>query len=390
MCLSARNRLSQSGIFAELARRRTMRIQSGLPVIDLSIGSPDLPPPEHVRRALAEAAMNPDAYGYAMTDSPQLRQAAVDWYQRRFGVSLDPSQEILSLQGSHDGLMHICLALLEPGDTVLIPDPCYPAFAAGPVMAGAKLHSMPLLVDNNYLIDFQAIPREVARSARLMFVSYPNNPTTALAPDAFYDELIAFAHDNDIIVVHDNAYSEILFDGVQGRSFLEFDGAGAVGIEFNSLSKPYGLPGARIGLCLGNKELCRRLATFKSNIDYGMFLPVQAAAVAALVGDQSCVHKAKAIYEQRRNVLCAGMQKIGWHIQPSGGTIFVWASLPEGNSDSFSFCNELFTRSGVLLTPGLAFGALGEGYVRLALVRDEATLTRAVDLIGGSGLVAVA
>jgi LL-diaminopimelate aminotransferase len=382
-----RTQLSNPGVFADLARHRQQRLAAGLPVIDLSIGSPDLAPPVHVRQALAEAAMDPSQYGYALNDHPGLRQAAADWYRKRFMVELDPDTEIVSLLGSQDGLMHVTLALLTPGDTVLVPEPCYPAFAAGPMLAGARIYPMPLLARNGYLIDFAAIPREVARTTKFMLVSYPNNPTTAVAPTAFYDTLVAFAHEHSITVLHDNAYSEICFDGAHGGSFLAHAGAKAIGIEFNSLSKPYGLPGARIGFCMGNRDVCRRLALLKSNIDYGMFLPIQAAAIAALTGDQACVAQARAIYRRRRDVLCDGLRTIGWEVTPPGGTIFVWARLPGELQDSRRFCEELLSRAGVMVTPGRAFGALGEGYVRLALVQDEETLRQAVRAIGESGLI---
>ena len=314
-----------TGIFSVLAERKSERLSQGKSVIDLSVGTPNIPPADHVIDALSNAARDKSNYVYALSDLPRLKEAVAQWYDRRYGVALDPESEVVSLLGSQEGLAHIALSIVDEGDTVLVPDPCYPVFADGPLLAGAELFYMPLKEENGYLIDLDGIPEETAKKAKLIIVSYPNNPTTAMAPDWFYEKLIAFAKKYDIIVLHDNAYSELVFDGVQCGSFLRFPQAKAVGVEFNSLSKTYGLAGARIGFCVGNSRVVKNLSTLKSNMDYGMFLPVQEAAIAAITGDQSCVAATRAAYEHRRDVLCGGLNSIGWKMEPSRATMFVWA-----------------------------------------------------------------
>ena len=309
------------------------------------------------------------------------------WYQRRYGVEIDPSCEVTSLLGSQEGLSHIAMTITDPGEVVLVPDPCYPIFGDGPRLAGAKLAYMPQRAENGYVIDLQEIPEETARAAKLMIVSYPNNPTTAMAPDSFYRELIAFARKYDIIVLHDNAYSDLVFDGRTCGSFLRFEGAKEVGVEFNSLSKTYGLAGARIGFCIGNREVVSKLATLKSNLDYGMFLPIQAAAVAAITGDQACVAETCAAYQRRRDLLCEGFTSIGWKMEKPVATMFVWAPLPKGYENSMEFATQLLQRAGVLVTPGSAFGPSGEGYVRLALVQGEEAMAWAIDSVKKSGIL---
>lgn len=374
------------GIFASLLAKKNQRLAQGLEVIDLSVGTPNIPPAPHILKALGDEAADGKNYVYAISDTAQLQDAVAVWYKRRYGVELDPRTQVSSLLGSQEGLSHIALTLCDPGDVVLVPDPCYPVFGDGPLIAGAKLHYMPMRREKNYLIDFTEIPADVARAAKLMVVSYPNNPTTALAPDSFYRELIAFARENDIVVLHDNAYSELVFDGKSTGSFLRFEGATQVGVEFNSLSKTYGLAGARIGFCVGNADVVGAVKTLKSNMDYGMFLPVQKAAIAAITGDQSCVEETCRAYESRRNALCDGFTAAGWKIERCAGTMFVWADIPAGFDSSAHFAMELLERTGVIVTPGSAFGPSGEGHVRLALVQDEATIARAAELIRTSGI----
>lgn len=380
-----------TGIFSILAEKKADRLSRGENVVDLSIGAPNIPPAPHIMEALAEAAREKENYLYAIRDTDELRTAAAAWYARRYGVTLDPGKEIVALMGSQEGLSHFALTIVDEGDTVLVPDPCYPVFADGPVLAGAKLHYMPQREENGYVIDLKEIPEDVARQAKLMVVSYPNNPTTVMAPDSFYEELIAFARKYDIIVLHDNAYSELVFDGAVCGSFLKFPGAKEVGVEFNSLSKTYGMAGARIGFCLGNADIVEQLTALKSNIDYGIFLPVQKAAAAAITGDQSCVEAVRKAYERRRNVLCEGLTSIGWKVDKCPATMFVWAKLPPrflGRPDaSNSFVMELLDRAGVLVTPGSAFGPSGEGYVRMALVQDEDVMERGIRAIEESGIL---
>ena len=375
------------GVFSMLAQMKHRRLEEGKTIVDLSIGAPNIPPAPHILKVLSEECLNPENYVYAIQDQRELLHAAAFWYKNRYGVTLDPETEICSLLGSQEGLAHIALSIADEGDTVLVPDPCYPVFADGPALAGANLFYMPQRRENNYVIDLKEIPQEVAIEAKLMIVSYPNNPTTVMAPDSFYGELIAFAKKYDIIVLHDNAYSELVFDGRTCGSFLSFPGARDVGVEFNSLSKTYGLAGARVGFCLGNREVVGRLKTLKSNMDYGMFLPIQKAAVAAVTGDQSCVAATRAAYERRRDLLCDGFNRIGWRMDRPEATMFVWSQIPDGFENSLDFVKQLFEAAGVLVTPGSAFGPSGEGYVRMALVQDEEAIEAAVRAVDESGIL---
>ncbi|HJB06894.1 MAG TPA: aminotransferase class I/II-fold pyridoxal phosphate-dependent enzyme [Candidatus Enterocloster faecavium] len=375
------------GIFSSLLEIKRRKEAAGERVIDLSVGTPNIPPAPHIREALCRAAADEKNYVYAISDQKALLEAVAQWYRRRYGVTLDAETEICSLLGSQEGLAHISLSIVDEGETVLVPDPCYPVFGDGPLIAGAKLAYMPQKKENGYVIQLQDIPTETAKAAKLMVVSYPNNPTTALAPDSFYEELIDFAKTYDIIVLHDNAYSELVFDGKTAGSFLWFPGAKDVGVEFNSLSKTYGLAGARIGFCVGNPDIVSHLKLLKSNMDYGMFLPVQQAAIAAVTGDQSCVETTRKAYERRRNILCDSFTEIGWKMERSQATMFVWAQIPEGFESSQQFVMELVEKAGVMVTPGSAFGPSGEGYVRLALVQDEDVIHEAVQAVKESGLL---
>lgn len=382
------NRMNQfgEGVFSRLAEMRRARLAQGKGVIDLSIGAPNIPPAKHIMEAMAKAVMEPSNYVYAISDTQAMLEAVAQWYQRRYRVQLDPATEISSLLGSQDGLAHIAMSILDEGDVMLVPDPCYPIFADGPRLAGAELYYMPQKKEHDYVIQLQEIPEEIAQKAKFMLVSYPNNPTAAMAPVEFYHELVAFAKKYDIIVLHDNAYSELVFDGKTWGSFLEIPGAKDVGVEFNSLSKTYGLAGARIGYCVGNAKVVGMLKTLKSNIDYGMFLPIQAAAVAAITGDQSVVAETREAYERRRNVLCDGLIAAGWHMDKPPGTMFVWAPIPDSYENSEAFVADLLDKTGVLVTPGSAFGPSGEGFVRMALVQSETDMQRAVDNVKAAGI----
>ena len=381
MEFAKRMELFGDGIFSVLLKMKEEQLAAGKRVVDLSIGAPNIPPAQHIRDAISQAAQQSENYVYALRDTQELQQAVATWYQRRYGVEIDPSCEVTSLLGSQEGLSHIAMTITDPGEVV------YPIFGDGPRLAGAKLAYMPQRAENGYVIDLQEIPEETARAAKLMIVSYPNNPTTAMAPDSFYRELIAFARKYDIIVLHDNAYSDLVFDGRTCGSFLRFEGAKEVGVEFNSLSKTYGLAGARIGFCIGNREVVSKLATLKSNLDYGMFLPIQAAAVAAITGDQACVAETCAAYQRRRDLLCEGFTSIGWKMEKPVATMFVWAPLPKGYENSMEFATQLLQRAGVLVTPGSAFGPSGEGYVRLALVQGEEAMAWAIDSVKKSGIL---
>lgn len=375
------------GIFSKLLEMKQQKEEKGEEVIDLGVGTPNIPPAAHIRQALCEAAAKPENYIYAIRDQKELLEAVAVWYRNRYQLDLDPDLEICSLLGSQEGLAHIAFSVIDDGDIVLVPDPCYPIFADGPLLAGASLFYMPQKKENDYIIDFSDIPEDIAKKAKFMLVSYPNNPTTAMAPDSFYEELIAFAKKYNIIVLHDNAYSELVFDEKTCGSFLRFPGAKEVGVEFNSLSKTYGMAGARIGFCVGNQEVVEKLKTLKSNMDYGMFLPIQQAAIAAITGDQSCVKETRKAYERRRDVLCDGFNRIGWKMERPKATMFVWAKIPDEFSDSMEFATELMEKAGVLVTPGSAFGPSGEGYARMALVQDEEALHRAAEMIEKSGIL---
>lgn len=375
------------GIFTKLLDIKRKKLENGERVIDLSVGTPNIPPADHIIEALSSAAADKNNYVYAINDQNTLLEAVSYWYKKRYDVELDPKTEICSLLGSQEGLAHISLSIVDEGDLVLVPDPCYPIFADGPLIAGAELYYMPQKKEHGYIIQLQDIPEEVAQRAKLMLVSYPNNPTTAMSPDAFYYDLIAFAKKYNIIIIHDNAYSELVFDGKSCGSFLAFPGAKDVGVEFNSLSKSYGLAGARIGFCIGNERVVSRLKILKSNMDYGMFLPIQKAAIAAITGNQECIEMTKRAYEKRRDILCDGFSAIGWPIEKPDATMFVWTKIPAHYQRSEDFVLDMIERAGVIVTPGSAFGPSGEGYVRMALVQDEDTLNRAVRAVKESGII---
>ena len=369
------------GVFARLAAMKREKISSGAEVIDLSIGAPNIPPPAHVMQVLAQEALKPSNYVYAITDTRELLQEVSDWYRRRYGVEIDPATEICSLWGSQEGLSHIALTLIDEGDLTLVPDPCYPIFADGAKLAGSEIFFMPQLREHEYIIQLEKIPADVAARAKFMIVSYPNNPTTAVAPADFYERLIHFAKRNEIVVLHDNAYSELIFDGTRGLSFLSFKGAKEVGVEFNSLSKTYGFAGARVGFCLGNREVVSRLKLLKSNIDYGLFLPIQKAAIAALRSSQEVIDKTREAYIERRDALIDGLNAAGWQIDKPRATMFVWAPVPKNFGTSEEFVKTLLEKSNVLVTPGNAFGPSGEGFVRMALVQTADTMKKVAALV---------
>lgn len=376
----------QPGIFSVLNDKKNQRLQEGKPVWNLSVGTPDFEPDLHVIRAMEEAVKVPFNYTYALTDLPELTQAVQGWYLRRYGVSLTPD-EITSVNGSQEGLTHIGWALCDPGDIVLVPNPGYPIFEIGPKLCGAEMVYYDLVEENGYLPDLSAIPEETARKAKAMVVSYPANPVCKAAPRSFYEELVAFAQKYNIIIIHDNAYSEIVYDGREGISFLSIPGAKEVGVEFNSLSKSYCLTGARISFVLGNREIVRKFTTLRSQIDYGIFRPVQLAGIAALNGPQDGVEWRRKEYQRRRDALCGGFRSIGWNVPDSEGSMFVWAPLPKGYTNSVDFCFELVERTGLLCTPGSSFGPLGEGHVRFALVLPPEKIERIIRAVDESGIL---
>jgi len=353
-------------------------------VINLGVGSPDQPPAPHIIEAMHRALDKPDNYDYPLAGKIELHRALTRWYLKRFGVELDPVSEVLTLMGSQDGLGHIALAFVNPGDIVLVPDPGYPIYYAGILLAEGEIFPMPLVARNKFLPDLESIPGDVARRAKMMWINYPNNPVAAVADRGFFARVAEFAREYNILVCHDLAYAELAFDGYQPVSFLEIAGAKDVGIEFYSLSKTYNMAGCRIGFAAGSPEVLSALNQVKSNIDYGVFKVVQEAGVAALEGPQACVAQTAETYRRRRDVLVHGLARLGWSVPSPGATMFMWAPLPPGyDKPAREFALELLNRTGVLVIPGTAFGEQGEGYVRIALVRDESALTEAVERIGG-------
>lgn len=376
----------EPGIFNVLDEKKNQRMAQGKPVYNLSIGTPDFLPEGHIVEALAQAASDPANYRYSLGETAELTQAVRGWYRRRYGVELD-ADELMAVYGSQEGLTHVGWTLCDPGDVVLAPDPGYPIFELGPYLCGADCVHYPLLKENNYLPDLEHFDPDLAKKARFMVVSYPANPLGTAAPDQFYPRLIEFARRHDIVILHDNAYSEIIFDGRVGKSFLSFDGAREVGVEFNSLSKTYNLTGARVSFVLGNREIVGAFKRLRSQIDYGMFLPIQHAAAAALNGPQDSVERNRLEYQARRDALCGGLRSIGWKVPDSQGSMFVWAPLPAGYAGSAEFCFELLERTGLLCTPGSAFGPLGEGHVRFALVRPVSVMREIVAAVEAGGIV---
>ena len=376
----------QPGIFNVLNDKKNEMIRAGWTVYNLSVGTPDFLPDENVMRVMQEACKDPDNYKYSLGNLPELVEAVQNWYRRRYGVELAPD-EIMSVNGSQEGIAHVALPLCDPGDLVLCPNPGYPIFEMGPWLCGAEIAYYDLLEENHYLPDLNAIPEDVARRAKMMVVSYPANPVCVAAPRSFYEELVAFARKYNIIILHDNAYSEITYDGREGISFLSIPGAKDVGVEFNSLSKTYDLTGARISFVLGNREIISAFSKVRSQIDYGIFLPIQLAAIEALNGPQDGVEARREEYQRRRDALCGGFRSIGWNVPDSEGSMFVWAPIPEHYTDSVTFCMDLMERSGLICTPGSAFGSLGEGHVRFALVQPVEKIREIVATVDACGIL---
>lgn len=376
----------QAGIFAILNERKEALLREGRTIYNLSVGTPDFKTPENVMRAVSQAALDPNNYKYSLKELPELVQTMQEFYQRRFGVELE-AEEIMSIYGSQEGMAHIAWVLCNPGDLVLVPNPGYPIFKIGPLLCDAKVWEYPLLRENNFLPKLDEIPEEIAEAAKFMVVNYPGNPTCKLAPDSFYEELIAFAKKYNIVILHDNAYSDIVYGGKRGTSFMAFPGAKEVGIEFYSLSKSYNYTGARMSFVVGNRHIVEKFKALRSQIDYGIFLPVQYGAIAALREPEEGVLAQCQEYAKRNHTLCQGLRDIGWNVPDSEGTMFVWAPLPEGYTNSGQFCMELMEKSGVICVPGSSFGSLGEGYVRFALVLPPEELEKVVESIKESGII---
>lgn len=372
----------ESGIFTELAKEKTALKNKGIDVVDLSVGTPNIPPAETVKNAIALEAVKNENYIYAIEDLSELRNAASGWYKKRYGVDVDADTEVCAVLGTQEGISHCCLPVINPGDTVILPDPCYPAFYTGAVLAHADIYWLKQREENGFLIDLKDIPKDIAKKAKLMIVSYPNNPTTAVAPNSFYEELIGYARKNNIFIIHDNAYSDLTFDGLKVRSFLSFEGAKEVGAEFNSLSKSFGFAGARLGFCFGNSEYISLLKQFKSNTDFGIFLPIQKAGISAMQCSPDVVLNTAKEYQKRRDVLIREFDKAGWHINRPKATMFAWAKIPAPFTDDIEFSKRMGRATGVLVVPGSAFGEGGKGYVRMALVQSEERIITAAERIG--------
>ena len=373
-------------VFASLNNKLLALKAQGKTIYNMSVGTPDFKPYDHVVEALTQAAKDPEMWKYALRDLPELKQAVCDYYERRFGVSGIAPSMVQSCNGTQEGVGHLGLALLDPGDTILVPDPCYPVFEAGAKIADAKLEYYPLVTEHNYLPYVAGIDPEVADRAKYMIVSLPANPVGSVGTPEIYEEIIAFAREHDLLIVHDNAYSDIVFDGEPGGSFLQYPGALEVGVEFFSLSKSFNVTGARIGFLVGREDVVSAFAKLRSQIDFGMFFPIQKAAIACLNGPRDEVEAQRLKYQERRDALCDGLEGLGWERPNAHGSMFVWAKLPGGRTDSMAFCEELMEKAGVVVTPGASFGPSGEGHVRMALVLPPDQIALAVEAIREAGL----
>lgn len=386
--MQASQRLDRFGaeVFASLNNKLLALKAQGKTIYNMSVGTPDFKPYDHVVEALTHAAQDPEMWKYALRDLPELKQAVCDYYERRFGVSGITPSMVQSCNGTQEGVGHLGLALLDPGDTILVPDPCYPVFEAGAKIADAKLEYYPLVAEHNYLPYVAGIDPEVADRAKYMIVSLPANPVGSVGTPEVYEEIIAFAREHDLLIVHDNAYSDIVFDGEPGGSFLQYPGALEVGVEFFSLSKSFNVTGARIGFLVGREDVVSAFAKLRGQIDFGMFFPIQKAAIACLNGPRDEVEAQRLKYQERRDALCDGLEGLGWECPNAHGSMFVWAKLPGGRTDSMAFCEELMEKAGVVVTPGASFGPSGEGHVRMALVLPPDQIALAVEAIREAGL----
>ena len=386
--MQASQRLDRFGaeVFASLNNKLLALKAQGKTIYNMSVGTPDFKPYDHVVEALTQAAQDPEMWKYALRDLPELKQAVCDYYERRFGVSGITPSMVQSCNGTQEGVGHLGLALLDPGDTILVPDPCYPVFEAGAKIADAKLEYYPLVAEHNYLPYVAGIDPEVADRAKYMIVSLPANPVGSVGTPEIYEEIITFAREHDLLIVHDNAYSDIVFDGEPGGSFLQYPGALEVGVEFFSLSKSFNVTGARIGFLVGREDVVSAFAKLRSQIDFGMFFPIQKAAIACLNGPRDEVEAQRLKYQERRDALCDGLEGLGWERPNAHGSMFVWAKLPGGRTDSMAFCEELMEKAGVVVTPGASFGPSREGHVRMALVLPPDQIALAVEAIREAGL----
>jgi LL-diaminopimelate aminotransferase len=365
-------------LFVGISRKIAEKRAQGEDVISLAIGDPDIPTPRHVIERLCQAAQDPRNHRYPESEGlPELRRAIAQWYEKRFGVTLDPDSEVLPLIGAKDGIGHISLCFIDPGDIALVPDPAYPVYSIGTMFAGGSSHSMPLTEDNDFLPDFNRIPEDVAHKAKLLWINYPNNPTAAVAELEFFERVVTFAKQHDIAVCHDGPYTEVTFDGYRSMSFLEATGAREVGVEFHSLSKSYNMTGWRVGMVVGNAAIVDALRRVKSNLDSGIPQAIQHAAIEALTGPQDCVTEHNEIYQRRRDRLLQTMSQIGIKARPPLASLYIWAAVPEGYT-SLEFATSLLDEAGVVVTPGISYGKHGEGYIRLSLTIPDHRLEEAL------------
>lgn len=377
----------EEGIFQVLNEKKNERLAQGKKVYNLSVGTPDFKPAEHIVEAVVKAAQKPENYKYSLADLPELTQSVINRFRKRYGVELKPD-EIMSVYGSQEGITHIGMTLCNPGDGVLVPNPGYPIFAIGPSLAGARLVPYDLTEENGYLPDLDAMDSEFLKGIKFMVVSYPLNPVCKTAPKSFYEKLVSWAREKNIVIIHDNAYSDIIYDNREGISILSIPGAKDICVEFYSLSKSYNYTGARMSFLVGNKEIVAHFKKLRSQIDYGIFYPVQYGAIAALNGPDDMIREQCAQYQKRRNALCGGLRSIGWNIQDSEGTMFAWGAIPEKyGDDDVAFVMELVEKSGVLCTPGSSFGTLGKGHVRFALTLPVEVIEEAVEAVKNAGVV---
>ncbi len=357
-------------VFARLDELKARAREQGLDLIDLGMGNPDGATPQPVVEAAIAALQNPANHGYPPFEgTASFRRAITNWYQRRYGVNLDPDSEALPLLGSKEGLTHLAIAYINPGDVVLVPSPAYPAHFRGPIIAGAKVHSLILKPENNWLIDLAAIPDAVAEQAKILYFNYPSNPTAATAPREFFAEIVSFARKYEILLVHDLCYAELAFDGYQPTSLLEIPGAKEIGVEFHTLSKTYNMAGWRVGFVVGNRHIIQGLRTLKTNLDYGIFAALQSAAETALQLPDVYLHEVQNRYCRRRDFLIQGLAQLGWDLPTTKATMYLWVPCPPGMG-STDFALSVLQQTGVVVTPGNAFGAAGEGYVRISLIAE--------------------
>lgn len=375
----------KTGVFAALDEKKNELIKAGRTVYNLSVGTPDFEPSAHVMKAVSDAVNIPENYKYSLIDSEEMLNAVVDYYAERYGTTIS-ADEVTAVRGTQEGMGHLGMAILNPGDVVLLPDPGYPVFEAGSYLGGADIYYYPLLRENNFLPVIEDIPEEVLYKAKYIVLSYPSNPVGAAAPKEMYVKMIEYAKKYNFAIINDNAYSDIIFDGREGFSFLSLPGAKEVGVEFFSLSKSFNVTGFRISFCIGNKSIIEALKLLRSQYDFGMSYPAQKAAVAALKGPRDNVKKQCVMYEERRDALLNGLRKYGWDVPNSQGTMFVWLPVPDGYT-SASFCEALIDKAGVIGTPGTSFGPLGEGYIRFALTKPANELAAIAEVIGKSGVL---